>query len=63
MIEDVLIMLIILTVIFIPLGLGGIVLYIIEKIEEFKERKEIEKLIKESNRDRIMRYVVNDYYL
>ena len=63
MIEDALIMLIILTVIFIPLGLGGIVLFIIDKIEEFKERKEIEKLIKESNRDRIMRYVVNDYYL
>lgn len=63
MLEDALIMLIMVTVIFVPLGLGGIVLFIIEKIEEFKERKEIEKLIKESNRDKIMRYVVNDYYL
>ena len=63
MIEDALIMLIILTVVFIPLGLGGIVLYIIDKIEEIKERKEIEKLIKESNRDKIFRYFINDYYL
>ena len=63
MLEDALIMLIILTVIFIPLGLGGIVLYIIDKIEEFKERKEIKKLIKESNRDKIFRYFINDYYL
>ena len=63
MLEDLIIMAIMLSVIFIPLGLGGIVLYIIDKIEEIKERKEIEKLIKESNRDRIMRYAVNDYYL
>ena len=63
MLEDLIIMAIMLSVIFIPLGLGGIVLYIIDKIEEFKERKEIKKLIKESNRDKIFRYFINDYYL
>lgn len=57
MIEDALIMLIILTVIFIPLGLGGIVLYIIDKIEEIKERKEIEKLIKDNRSKTFEQYV------
>ena len=57
MIEDTLIMLIILTVIFIPLGLGGIVLYIIDKIEEIKERKEIEKLIKDNRSKTFEQYV------
>ena len=57
MIEDALIMLIMLTVIFIPLGLGGIVLYIIDKIEEIKERKEIEKLIKDNRSKTFEQYV------
>ena len=57
MIEDALIMIIILTVIFIPLGLGGIVLYIIDKIEEIKERKEIEKLIKDNRSKTFEQYV------
>ena len=57
MIEDALIMLIILTVIFIPLGLGGIVLYIIDKIEEIKERKEIEKIIKDNRSKTFEQYV------
>ena len=57
MIEDTLIMLIMLTVIFIPLGLGGIVLYIIDKIEEIKERKEIEKLIKDNRSKTFEQYV------
>lgn len=62
MIEDALIMLIILTVVFIPLGLGGIVLYIIDKIEEIKERKEIEKLIKD-NRSKIFEQYVKGWDL
>ena len=57
MIEDALIMIIILTVIFIPLGLGGIVLYIIDKIEEIKERKEIEKIIKDNRSKTFEQYV------
>ena len=57
MLEDLIIMAIMLSVIFIPLGLGGIVLYIIDKIEEIKERKEIEKLIKDNRSKTFEQYV------